>query len=287
MKIIISRKGFDSSSGKIPSPILPDGRMISLPIPDKTSKIQYQDISWDEHNIGNITEQLTNGKIPCSYNAHLDPDIISTSLTRHTHWKPIFGQEGPSQKHLENHNISEGDLFLFFGLFKEVIFKDGVIKFNKLASPKHVFWGWLQISEIISKNNFDLPKYNWCSYHPHYYRFNSKKHNSIYISKNKLEINGKIINNLDGAGIFKFYNQKLQLTVPNSKLTSIWKLPVCFYPKNKDKSLSYHDNIERWEKKDDHVLLSSVGRGQEFVLDATFYPDVINWVLDLFQFKTQ
>ena len=33
MKLIFSRKGFDSSAGGIPSPILPDGRMISLPIP--------------------------------------------------------------------------------------------------------------------------------------------------------------------------------------------------------------------------------------------------------------
>jgi hypothetical protein len=32
-KVILSRKGFDSSCGGYPSPILPDGTMISLPIP--------------------------------------------------------------------------------------------------------------------------------------------------------------------------------------------------------------------------------------------------------------
>jgi hypothetical protein len=33
MKVILSRKGFDSASGGMPSPILPDGTLISLPIP--------------------------------------------------------------------------------------------------------------------------------------------------------------------------------------------------------------------------------------------------------------
>ena len=33
MKIILSRKGFDSKNGGFPSPVLPDGKMMSLPIP--------------------------------------------------------------------------------------------------------------------------------------------------------------------------------------------------------------------------------------------------------------
>jgi hypothetical protein len=45
MRIIFSRKGFDSSSGGVPSPIFPDGRMLSLPIPDRLSRIAYADIS--------------------------------------------------------------------------------------------------------------------------------------------------------------------------------------------------------------------------------------------------
>ncbi len=34
LKVILSRKGFDSSYGGCPSPILPDGTLLSLPIPD-------------------------------------------------------------------------------------------------------------------------------------------------------------------------------------------------------------------------------------------------------------
>ena len=36
MKVILSRKGFDSQYGGMPSPILPDGTLLSLPIPSKT-----------------------------------------------------------------------------------------------------------------------------------------------------------------------------------------------------------------------------------------------------------
>ena len=54
MKVILSRKGFDSSFGGYPSPILPDGTLISLPIPsmkyssslypkDKTPKWKTRD----------------------------------------------------------------------------------------------------------------------------------------------------------------------------------------------------------------------------------------------------
>ncbi len=35
MKVVLSRKGFDSANGGIPSPIMPDGTMLSLPIPLK------------------------------------------------------------------------------------------------------------------------------------------------------------------------------------------------------------------------------------------------------------
>ena len=33
MKVILSRKGMDSESGRVASPILPDGTLLSLPIP--------------------------------------------------------------------------------------------------------------------------------------------------------------------------------------------------------------------------------------------------------------
>ncbi len=60
MRLILSRKGFDSSSGGCSSPIFPDGSMIALPIPDKRSPIQYQDLTWRGRNLGDVVAQLTN-----------------------------------------------------------------------------------------------------------------------------------------------------------------------------------------------------------------------------------
>ena len=49
MKVILSRKGFDSVYGGYPSPILPGGEMVSLPIPLEDS-IRYSDLK-----IGDLT----------------------------------------------------------------------------------------------------------------------------------------------------------------------------------------------------------------------------------------
>ena len=46
MKIIMSRKGVDSQFGKQASPILPDGRLLSMPIPSEDF-LTDNNISWD------------------------------------------------------------------------------------------------------------------------------------------------------------------------------------------------------------------------------------------------
>ena len=46
MKLVLSRKGFDSSSGGVPSPIFADGTMLSLPIPDDGSSLRYEHLIW-------------------------------------------------------------------------------------------------------------------------------------------------------------------------------------------------------------------------------------------------
>ena len=47
MKIILSRKGFDSGNGGQPSPILPDGTLLSMPIPSNDSDNTYSTIMWN------------------------------------------------------------------------------------------------------------------------------------------------------------------------------------------------------------------------------------------------
>lgn len=80
MKIILSRKGFDSTSGGVPSPILPDGRMVSLPMPDRHSPVRYGGIGGNGREIASLVSRLTRGRIRSNARAHLDPDVARRQL---------------------------------------------------------------------------------------------------------------------------------------------------------------------------------------------------------------
>ncbi len=88
MKIILSRKGFDSSLGKVPSPIFPSGELCSLPIPESNSNnsTRYEEIKVGDRFLGAIVNELTQGKIKGDARAHLDPDLNSGSITRQENW---------------------------------------------------------------------------------------------------------------------------------------------------------------------------------------------------------
>ena len=101
MLIIISRKGFDSSSGGVPSPIFPNGKMLSLPIPDSDSSIKYEDIRWNRHSVGDIVSSLTKDKIHSDFRAHLDPDLVRGSIHRPKGWRPALGQIAAAQGHID------------------------------------------------------------------------------------------------------------------------------------------------------------------------------------------
>jgi len=58
MKVILSRKGMDSESGVMPSPILPDGTLLSLPIPDRKSNKRYEDLEYRGQNIKEIKRMI-------------------------------------------------------------------------------------------------------------------------------------------------------------------------------------------------------------------------------------
>ena len=44
--MILSRKGFDSKNGGIASPILPDGTLLSLPIPQENGR-EYEELRYN------------------------------------------------------------------------------------------------------------------------------------------------------------------------------------------------------------------------------------------------
>ena len=59
MKIILSRKGFDSANGEQPNPILPDGTLLSLPIPDpEKGNNVFGSLHWEGHSYFDIIQSL-------------------------------------------------------------------------------------------------------------------------------------------------------------------------------------------------------------------------------------
>ena len=99
MKIILSRKGFDSSNGSIPSPILPDGTLLSLPIPAKFDSISFDDLNYNGVLFSDILRQLKGKEDKTNhYNCHLDPDIRENLRnTPVSNWRAAFGQIKSSQ----------------------------------------------------------------------------------------------------------------------------------------------------------------------------------------------
>lgn len=106
MRIVFSRKGFDSSYGGAPSPIL-NGRPVSLPIPGSRGETS----TFGELGHGDAVEAATRGKIKAADCCHDDPMFADGHC-----W---LGQFGAAQGHLRKQGVGAGDVFLFFGLFAE------------------------------------------------------------------------------------------------------------------------------------------------------------------------
>lgn len=281
MKIVLSRKGFDSESGGQPSPILPDGTLTSLPIPDfsRTSSIRYADIRGPGRaSLGPIVEDLTHGKLSGDHFAHLDPDLRSAAYPRNPGWRPLFGQAGGDQTHLAKHHVGVGDLFLFFGWFRRVEFVNNTYRFVRNAPDLHVIFGWLQIDSILTVGTTRVPR--WAEYHHHFHPPSASgnwSHNTVYVSSPRLLLNG-VAQGTPGGGIFNMYRDELCLTCPDQPYRTVWKLPLWFYPAEGRSPLSRHHALNRWRRNGGYVILKSVSRGQELVLNADEYPEAISWV---------
>lgn len=280
MKIILSRKGFDSSFGGVASPILPSGRLCSLPIPatDGENAPRYRDILFDGQSLGKLVHDLTDGKFSPERPAHLDPDLNSASVPRLPGWRGAFGQAGAAEAHLQNQGVEAGDVFLFYGWFKEVECYGSTYHYVQGARDRHVIFGWLQIEERIPIAERSLIP-EWARNHVHYRRPPSDKLDSLYIATERLTLRGTSFD-MPGAGIFPRYHPSLCLTDQGTS-RSMWRLPSWMFPVDGRATLTYHNNLKRWKKRADHTLLKSAGRGQEFVLDTTHYPKASEWLTNL------
>ena len=287
MKIILSRKGFDSSSGGVASPIFQSGQICSLPIPDHSTDNQqlprYQDLITGDVCVGSLVQELTRGRISADRTPHLDPDLDYNSVPRKAGWKPIFGQADAAERHLQKNDVGEGDVFLFFGWFRQVELIAGAYRYIRDAPDLHVIFGWLQIERRIPVGkDEEIP--DWASDHAHCAREKHGNPDVIYTSTDKMHLPSISINR-SGAGVFHRFDQRLCLTMPGQN-RSVWQLPRWLCLEDGKQGLSYHRSAARWTLQEDCTRLRSVGRGQEFVLDCNEYPQAVGWlkgILDLIE----
>lgn len=278
MKIIISRKGFDSEYGQIPSPILPDGTLLSLPIPDREdqSRIRYSDLaSVNGHSPAKLVKDLTKGRISKLKQTHFDPDLRAGMLPRNPGWRPLFGPHPKSHTHMtKNQGVEVGDLILFFGLFREVYLANGTYQFVRSAPKLHVLFGWFQIDAMLPaglEHRKDAPK--WAQYHPHFQ--GDWENNCVYVSRKQLSISGLRMR-FSGGGAFEKYSDALRLTAPDCS-QSVWQLPRSIFPSRGQLLFSYHSDPKLWTRTAKHTRLRTRGKWQEAVLHCDEYPSAITW----------
>ena len=283
MRLILSRKGFDSSAGGCPSPVFPDGTLYALPIPDEKSHIPYGDLSFAGLNIGTLVEDLTNGRYGSDNTAHLDPDLRANALPRQPGWRPLLGQTGAAQGHLRKQGVREGDLLLFFGLFRPVEQVEGHWSFIKTAPACHILWGWLQIGEIIRVDDLAPGELPWARYHPHF-QIEKDPANTLYLAADSLALDSEMTS-IAAAGTFNRVHPQMILTHPDSPHPSLWRLPRFMFPAAGRQPLSYHTRLDRWSLDQplsaDFCNLQSAARGQEFILNMKDYPEASAWVKQL------
>lgn len=188
MKLIFSRKGFDSGSGGGPSPIV-DGRPLSLPIPGEAHirAPRYADLGLGAH-----VAKASRGRLGGDDHCHHDPFFAEGRCA--------FGQAGAAQSHLANQGVGVGDIFLFFGLFAD----------PESGERHHRFFGWLQVEAVLHPGRGEPPP-DFAPDHPHIWgALAGMRHNAIYAGRGGLAQNA-------GAA--------LRLTVPGGPL-SRWQIPA-------------------------------------------------------------
>ncbi|MFF2445532.1 hypothetical protein ACFVSW_00415 [Neobacillus sp. NPDC058068] len=292
MKLVLSRKGFDSGSGGCFSPYNYDtGKYIWFPIPEKVNSysnhIRYTDILVKNEYICslkgcNLSEVYNNLKGTdrvklreneyASINddelfAHFDPMLgIPPWIEDNENCKigKGFGQFNAAP-HLGKHDVNEGSIFLFFGGFQSTS--------NKKISG-HYIYGWLKVKkriETFKECKEILKEYN-LHHHPHITEaaFARNQKNFIFVPDQWLFEDLKI----PGCGYFTTLNNHLLLS--NSKESNIatWKLPNLFY-----KNLT-QVHQKTWQNTLDGFCTVKTGIGQEFVTQLSEKGE--EWLRELF-----
>jgi hypothetical protein len=240
MRIIFSRKGFDSASGGTPSPII-DGVPNGLPIP--TDKYPSE-TTYKKLGLGDILSRAKS-RWTAEDLCHEDPMFWDDRCA--------FGQTATAQSHLKKRGVRDGDVFLFFGLFAEVGSTD----------RHHRIFGYLKVEElrlIGSQPRGDEVK-GAQRKHPHTIaKWDAEgkrwdENNTIYLGPGRKA---------------KRADPTLRLTKPGGP-TSHWVVPQWL----RETKLTYHRQEKRWLEDG---TLRVVGRGQEFVAEVGDRPEPKKWL---------
>ena len=186
MRIVFSRKGFDSGSGGGPSPIV-NGVPISLPIPaGVASSTSYADLG-----LAPYVAQASRGQLGGEDLCHHDPMFLDIGVC-------LFGQCGAAQTHLSNRGVDRGDVFVFFGLFAEEASKE----------RHHRIFGMMTVEEV-TRLDPAAPHAELVSHgHPHALAMHAAN-DTIYRGPFRLARSDR---------------RELRLTVPGGPV-SLWNVP--------------------------------------------------------------
>lgn len=301
MKLILSRKGFDSGSGGCASPIFPDGSIISFPIPlPAAPHSMHAATRGNRHFLDrDILGDLTRRRRPSNRHSrrtrvHLDPYLTRYESTPADQcWRPAFGQDGTAQSHLQNERVGIGDLFLFFGWFRRVERCEEGWRYVVNSPDVHVLFGWLQIEQLLDEQSIRarsaVPL--WLADHPHIVDARRmERGNTVYIATDRLVVGGRDLG--PGGGTFERFGEHLRLTAPpeHARGRSFWQLPRWFHPDFDiaQPTLSAHRDSLRWCTRgfgEAHAGLQTVARGQEFVIDlkGKRRANAVKWLESVFQ----
>ena len=256
--------------------------MISLPIPYRGARHRLGEIVRHGIALGPLVSALSRSRFGPDTTAHLDPDLVVTDCPRLPGWRAAFGQLGAAQSHLAAEGVGPGDLFLFFGWFREAELVGGAWRYRRDAPDIHALFGWLQIGEVLhvgSALDEHRRRRPWLAGHPHL-NGHAVPGNTVYLAASQLHIAGRPLG-LPGAGVFPRFHPGLQLSAPG-RTRSVWRLPAWTSPAH-GPGLSYHRDPGRWSQAGPgHVQLSTVAQGQEFVLDCSSrLPALQTWLATL------
>lgn len=283
-RIILSRKGFDTSYGGCASPIFQDGHMVSFPIPERNKDTKVRTTYGDLHPaLGRSIPEMISSLHPkdsewSNKKVHLDPDIRpelrqSNNKVR----RGFFGQANGSQTTLAKgqvHNLENDALFLFYGYFRKVEGSGSKLRYVRFENDnQHVIWGWLQVgsSHTISSRQ-GCEQLSGLDHHPHIQDYD-RKNNSLYIGREYLSFD----ETKAGFGVFDRYHPDLRLTSPVGPMSS-WKVPNFLVE-------AATGGVEKqWNKpQKDPGSFSYRGPGQEFIFDTSNHEDETKeWLAKLF-----